>query len=73
MSTVSGVVLDAGGNPAERTVRAHSRATGTLLGSTVSNPTTGAYSMSASEECYIVCLDSGAVLNALIQDRVIPV
>ena len=72
MATVTGVVRDAEGNLCSRRVFVHSRATGRLLGTAVSDPTTGTYEIAAEEECYIVCLDSTDSFNAKIVDGVDP-
>jgi len=73
--SISGTVTDDGGNPVARIVRIHHRETGTLLGETVSDATTGAYSVDidTNDEVYRVALDddAGTVYNDLI-DRVIP-
>ena len=69
---VSGVIRDAEGNLCSRRVFVHSRTTGRLLGTAVSDLTTGAYEIAAEEECYVVCLDSTDSLNAKIIDGVDP-
>lgn len=46
MPTISGIVKDASGTPCAALVRAYNRNTGALAGEVVSNPTTGAYSIS---------------------------
>lgn len=67
---VSGVTLDASNNPAARKVRVEDRATGGVLGSTVSNADTGIYviAVPVSSEVTVVALDddAGAVYNDLI-------
>jgi hypothetical protein len=72
--TITGTITESGVGVA-RTVRIHHRATGTLLGETVSDAVTGAYSVpiDTNDEIYRVVLDdvSGTVYNDLI-DRVIP-
>lgn len=73
MTTVSGTVTDATGALCSRVVRAHSRATGRLLGTAVSDPVTGVYSIGAPEQCYVVVLDSTGDYDALILDRLDPV
>lgn len=69
-SDISGVVNDSLGAPAARTVRAYSRATGQLEATTVSNTTTGAYTLQVfgPGERNVVCLDdaSGDLNNDLI-------
>lgn len=76
MTSISGVVSDAAGAPAARTVRAYVRSTGAMVGSTVSDASTGAYSMTVAttEECSVICLDdaAGTLLNDLIL-RAVPV
>ena len=68
--SVEGVVTDDTGAACARTVRAYDRATGALLGSTTSDPATGAYTLPtrADTECSVVCLDdsAGATYNDLI-------
>ena len=73
MTTVSGTVTDASGALCSRTVNAHSRTTGRLLGTAVSDPVTGVYSIGVSETCYVVVLDSTGDYDALILDRISPV
>ncbi len=79
---ISGVV-GSPGNYLERIVRAYRRDTGALIGQAASNPTTGAYSISAQHdgECFAIVHDSvsissgapvGGTNNAIIYDRVIP-
>lgn len=74
-TNISGTVLDRSGAPAQRTVRAYNRASGILVNSTLSDPTTGAYTMSAEGECFVVCLaDASAPLqNSQLLDRIVPV
>lgn len=74
---VSGIVLDDANNPAVRVVRAYSRNTGALFGSTTSSPS-GAFSIitiPSADPVYVVALDDEANVsyNALIYDRIIPV
>ena len=68
--SVEGVVTDDTGAACARTVRAYDRATGAYLGSTTSDPATGAYTLPtrADTECSVVCLDdsAGATYNDLI-------
>lgn len=73
VTTVSGTVTDATGALCARTVNVHSRATGRLLGTAVSDPVTGVYSIGAAEPCYVVVLDSTGDYDALILDRIDPV
>ena len=67
---ISGTVRDDAGNLCARTVRAYDRATGMLIGSTVSDAVTGAYTLPTrvDTECSVVCLDdsAGATYNDLI-------
>jgi len=70
---ISGTVRDASGALCSRTVNAHSRATGMLLGTAISDPVTGVYSIGAAETCYVVVLDSTGDYDALILDRINPV
>lgn len=62
-----------------RTVRAYRRLTGEVLGETVSDGSTGAFSINArgkTDNCYVVALDdltAAPDYNALIFDLVIPV
>lgn len=73
---ISGIVTDALGTNAARTVRAYRRDTGALVASAVSDATTGAYSFYTltADEVTILVLDnatSGTIYNDLV-DRVIP-
>jgi hypothetical protein len=79
---ISGVV-GSPGNYLERIVRAYRRDTGALIGQAASNPTTGAYSISAQHagECFAIVHDSasissgapiGGTNNAIIYDRLTP-
>lgn len=74
---LSGTVKDASGANAARTVRAYRRDTGVLVGSVVSNGTSGAFSVdtSYSGEHTVIALDDdvGDSLNAIVFDRVVPV
>lgn len=70
---ISGTVRDASGALCSRTVNAHSRTTGRLVGTAVSDPVTGVYSIGAAETCYVVVLDSTGDYDALILDRINPV
>lgn len=71
-AVVSGVVYDSEGALCSRRVFAHSRGTGRLLGTALSDPVTGVYEIAAEEECYVVCLDSTGSYNAKIIDGVDP-
>ena len=73
LASVSGTVTDATGALCSRVVHAHSRATGRLLGTAISDPVTGVYSIGAPEQCYVVVLDSTGDYDALILDRLDPV
>ena len=68
---VSGRVIDASGANISRRVAAHSTATGALLGWTMSNATTGEFSIGVPEPCYCVCLDD-AGSNALVYAGLTP-
>lgn len=72
---VAGVVKDDTAAPAARTVRAYRRDTGALVGSVVSNGSTGAYTINCPtlDECSVVCLDdsAGTTHNDLIA-RAVP-
>ena len=72
--TVSGTVLDDTATPAARTVRLYNRATGALVGATISDGVTGEYSIAAPdlEVDRIVLDDSGGSLYNDIIDRVLP-
>jgi hypothetical protein len=72
---ISGIVHDSSSAPAARTVNAHRRDTGALVGSTVSDAGTGAYTINLPtlDEVTAICLDdvAGTVENDLVI-RVIP-
>lgn len=70
-----GTVKDSSNAFAARTVRAYRRSDGALAGSTTSNGTTGAFSVSALDATahYAVCLDNDLDENALILDNITPV
>lgn len=80
--TISGITYDTSGAPAAKLVAALKRSTLTVGGYSVSNGTTGAYTIYPSDftEHVVVAFDSSAyplvdgttALNALINDRVIP-
>ena len=73
--TVSGVIRDEGGNPCSRIVRAYHRPSGIILAETVSDETTGVYTLAVPlvDEIDRVALaaDGETLYNDLI-DRVIP-
>lgn len=72
--SISGTITGADGNPASRTVRLYNRSTGAMLAETISNATTGAYSIglgSTDEVQRIVLADETTLYNDII-DRVIP-
>lgn len=60
MATLSGVVLDVGGNYAQRFVRVHKRSTGARLGQTLSSASTGAWSVTVPDtsDCYVTFHDA---------------
>lgn len=68
--TVSGTVYDSTSTPVARTVRAIRRSTGELLAETVSDASTGAYSLRVPDtsEVQVLCLDdsAGALENDLV-------
>lgn len=72
---IAGVVKDDMGTPTSRTVRAYGRDTGALVGATVSDGSSGAYTINCAtlDECSVICLDdlSGVTHNDLIA-RVFP-
>ena len=72
---VSGTVKDSTGQPMQRTMRAYDRASGELLSSGASNPSTGAYTLSVPKgnEVDVLCLDdvAGTLENDLVH-RTIP-
>ena len=74
-STVSGIIKDANGDPCSRKVYVYDRATGALIGSDISNVSTGTYSAGVtSSSAFIVALDDDMApdLNAIIVDRIVP-
>ena len=71
-TVVSGTVRDHTGALASRLVRVHARASGRLIGEMMSEPTTGAFSIGASEEAYAVVLDNTGNYNSLLLDRLDP-
>jgi hypothetical protein len=74
-TTVSGTVLDRTGAPVQRKVYAFDRTDGTLLNTTLSNASTGAYSMLVGAECFVVCVadDTAPLQNSMLLDRIVPV
>ncbi len=71
MPTVSGTIIDANAQPVVRTVRVYRRDTGALLGETVSNITTGAWSLTDAftGEVNVVMLDDA--LGTLENDQIL--
>jgi hypothetical protein len=71
VATVSGTIIDANAQPVVRTVRVYRRDTGALLGETVSNITTGAWSLTDAftGEVNVVMLDD--VLGTLENDQIL--
>lgn len=73
---IAGVVTDAAGAHAARTVRAYRRDTGALVGSTVSNGSTGAYLLlpfpNTNDAHTVVALPSSSSENAIVYDWVVP-
>ena len=70
---ISGTVKDSTGAFVARTVRAYRRSDGILTGSTTSNGTTGAFTVSAYDDTahFVTAFDSGAE-NAPIFDNITP-
>ena len=70
---LSGVVHDAAGNPIQRTARSYRRDTGQLIGTAVSDPITGLFSLPAdnTDAHFVIVFDD--VKNALIYDHITPV
>ena len=70
-AVIEGVVTDADGNPAQRTLRCYLRNTGALVGSATSDPASGLYTLGVGTagEYQIVALDdaAGDELNDLIR------
>ena len=73
---LSGVVRDDTGTPCARTLRAYRRSDGALVGSTISDATTGVYALGTQtlERCTVVALDdtAGTQYNALVADLLTP-
>lgn len=78
LPVISGVVKDSSGNFAQRLVRAFDRKTGAFLNATLSNPTTGAYSIpvATADETMVIANDAigdpygGNVVLAMHMDGV---
>lgn len=76
--TITGTVKVAG-QFAERRVMAHNRSTGELLGTTLSNPVTGEYTITidavSAETCFVTILENEAEqkYSSVIRDFVTPV
>lgn len=75
--TITGTVRDVDNNPADRKVRAYRRSDGLLVAETMSDPTTGNYTIitpTADTEAYDVqfVIESGELLNDLFYARVTP-
>jgi hypothetical protein len=70
---VSGIITDDNNLPCQRTIRAYNRATGALLGSTTSDPSTGAYSFTfaSTDEVQLVALDDAA--GTVYNDKILRV
>ena len=73
---IAGLVLDKDGNPAQRQVFVHDRASGNLVGQAISNAM-GMFEITAPtlDPVYAVALDDEAddLFNALIFDRILPI
>jgi hypothetical protein len=70
---LSGVVHDSSGNPIQRKAMSYRRDTGQLIGTAISDPVTGVFSLPAdsTDEHFVVVLDD--VKNALVYDHIVPV
>lgn len=71
---VAGTVFDVDGDPASRIVRVYRRSDGAFVGQTLSDATTGAYSVACpNDEVQRIVLDddAGSLFNDII-DRVLP-
>lgn len=67
---IAGVVTDAAGNPAARTLRIYDRGTGLLLREITSDASTGAYEIFALGQIQIVALaDEDALYNDLVSSK----
>lgn len=71
-TAVEGVIYDVNNLPCARTINIHSRANGRLIGSTTSDPVSGAYSIPANETCYAVVLDNTGSYNSIVVDNLSP-
>lgn len=72
-TTIGGIVKDHTGAFAARRVNIHSQATGELLGSTVSNATTGEWEFVINQMCYAVAFDNEvSKRKAIVFDRIEP-
>lgn len=70
---LSGTVMDESNNPISRKVRAFRRSDGLLTDTVMSDPTTGAFELRATDtsEHYVVVFDDSK--NALVYDHIVPV
>lgn len=70
---LNGTVYDADSNPVAKTVRSYRSSDGLFVDSTVSNATTGAFELRATDttEHFVVVHD--ATKNALVYDHIVPV
>lgn len=73
LQKLTGTVFDADNNPVAKTVRSYRTSDGLLVDSTVSNATTGAFELRATDttEHFVVVHD--ATKNALVYDHIVPV
>lgn len=73
LSPVSGTILDINGAPCARTVHLFDRASGTKLGTTISDASTGQYTLYASgnEVIRVVLADEPTLYNDIV-DRILP-
>lgn len=73
---LSGNVKDASGSNAARTINAHLRSTGALVGATVSDGSTGNFTLvpepNSTSDHYVIALPTSTSENALVFDRVVP-
>lgn len=76
-SYLSGTVKDGTNTPCARTVRAYDRVTGLLSGSTVSDASTGVFTVTTQtvnpHTVIVLDDDAGTAYNALVFDNVVPV
>jgi hypothetical protein len=72
---ISGTVKDSTTSPLARVVRAYNRASGMIMGSTISDAVTGAFQIEVpamAADYYVVALDeAGGTQNAQIYDRIV--